>query len=361
LPLFDLNPKQSTKELFGRQEELDEIVRLIRAKRWVAVLGPRMVGKTSLIKVANTKIDSPTVYLNLWGAKTVSSLLNALVSALNSSKSLYQKIKDGLQRIEGLSIGTNGISVTISRRPLRTTSSLFEVIGKQMRNSVIELDEIQELSSVSGQLLKMLANIFNTYPNITFVFTGSMFGLMKTLLEPNSSSPMYGRAPAKIYLHAFEASKAKNFLKRGFDEYRHKTSEEQLDEAVEKLDGIPGWLTLYGNNIALQKIPQRRALQETVAEGIKVVKSELEHFLQGRDRITYLTALRVAAVPARWNEIKKAIEAKRDSPVNDATLRNTLESLKSAMLVEERNGERGGVYHVIDPILRELLLSAGVS
>jgi len=36
LSLFNLNPKESPKELFGREKELDELVRLIKARRWVA-------------------------------------------------------------------------------------------------------------------------------------------------------------------------------------------------------------------------------------------------------------------------------------------------------------------------------------
>ena len=56
LPLFNLNPKESPKELFGREKELKELIDLIKAKRWVAVLGPRMVGKTSLLKVASTEL-----------------------------------------------------------------------------------------------------------------------------------------------------------------------------------------------------------------------------------------------------------------------------------------------------------------
>jgi len=58
LPLFDLNPKESPKELFAREKELDELVRLVEARRWVALLGPRMVGKTSLIKVANVRLKA---------------------------------------------------------------------------------------------------------------------------------------------------------------------------------------------------------------------------------------------------------------------------------------------------------------
>jgi predicted AAA+ superfamily ATPase len=49
LPLFNLNPKEFPRELFGREKGLDELVRLVKARRWIAILGPRMIGKTSLI------------------------------------------------------------------------------------------------------------------------------------------------------------------------------------------------------------------------------------------------------------------------------------------------------------------------
>ncbi len=57
MPLFNLNPNELPKELFGREKELDELVRLVRARQWIAILGPRMVGKTSLIKAANVKLE----------------------------------------------------------------------------------------------------------------------------------------------------------------------------------------------------------------------------------------------------------------------------------------------------------------
>ncbi len=63
--LFDLTPKDSSDALFGRDKELDEVLRLIKAKRWIALLGPRIVGKTSLIKVANNKLGSTGIYMNL--------------------------------------------------------------------------------------------------------------------------------------------------------------------------------------------------------------------------------------------------------------------------------------------------------
>ena len=360
MPLFDLNPKESPEELYGRGRELDELVRLIKAKRWVAVLGARMVGKTSLIKAANPRLEDAgfkTVYVNLWGAKRTQGLLNALARGLNSAKGLLERIRDALGRVEGVSVGPGGVSISISKRPMTTTWDLLAAVGREGGNCVIELDEVQELAVISGHLLKLLANFFNTYRNVVFVFTGSVFGLMKTLLEPGPSSPLYGRSPARVYLHPFGKEEATNFLKRGFREYEVKVEENLIREAVERLDGVPGWLTLYGNNVAVRRLGHKDALEGTVSEGLRIVKDELEHYLEGRDRIGHLAALKVAATTARWSEIKGAVEVRKGSTVNDATIYNTLESLKAAMLVDEAKG----VYRVNDPMLRTLLLTSGLT
>lgn len=360
LPLFDLNPKESPKELFGREDELNELVRLIKSRRWVAVLGPRMVGKTSLVKATNTRLENAgikTVYVNLWGAKRTQGLLNALARGLNSAKGLLQKIEEAVERIEGVSFGPGGISMSVSKKPMTTTWDLLATIGRRGGDCVIELDEVQELAVISGHLLKLLANIFNTYPNIVFIFTGSIFGLMKTLLEPGSSSPLYGRSPARLYLQPFERECATDFLKKGFEECQVTVREDLINEAVERLDGIPGWLTLYGNNVTVRKLPHQKALEETISEGIKIVKDELEHFLDGRDRVAHLAALKAAATSARWKEIKGAVETRKGSTVNDATVYNILESLKAAMLIDEKEK----VYRVNDPMLRTLLLTSQIT
>jgi AAA+ ATPase superfamily predicted ATPase len=360
LPLFNLNPKESPKELFGRDKELEELMHLIKAKRWVAVLGPRMVGKTSLLKVASTQLEKAkmkVVYVNLWGTKGTNGLLRAFARGLNDEKSVLQKIKDVAQRIEGVSVGTSGISIAIAKRPMVTVWDLLEAIGNQAGDCVIELDEVQELAAISGRLLKLLANIFNTHPSIVFIFTGSIFGLMRTLLEPGPSSPLYGRSPAKLYLQPFEEEIATQFLKKGFEEHRLTIKDETIIEAVGRLDGIPGWLTLYGNNITVRKLPHQKALEETISEGTKIVKDELEHFLEGRDKQAYLAVLKAAAISARWTEIKGAVEIAKASTVNDATIYRIIENLKAATLTQEKDG----IYRINDPMLRTLLLTSQIT
>lgn len=82
-----------------------------------------------------------------------------------------------------------------------------------------------------------------------------------------------------------------DFLRAGFKEFGLRIEERFLEEVVERLDGIPGWLTLYGNLVAIQKLEHERALQQAIYEGQKIVREELEHFLEKRDREAYLTVL----------------------------------------------------------------------
>ena len=353
--LFDLKPKDAPRELFGREEELNRLVEMLRAGNWVVVIGPRMVGKTSLIKAANSKLGFQTVYVNLWGARGIQGLLGSLVNAINSSSSLTGKFKDFAGRIEGLSIGPGGISVTSPKRPLTAVWDLLDLLGRQGGKLVIELDEVQELSNVSGQFLKILANIWNTHRNIEFVFSGSMFGLIRTLLSPKSSkSPMYGRPPAEVVLTRFDKKRAEEFLKRGFKECRVKVPNEVLSQSIEDhLDGMPGWLTLYGNCVAVRRQSLQKALKTTVDEGRNVVRNELQHFLEGRDKTLYVAALKATAGGASWSTVKQFIEAARKTPVSGPTVQNVLSNLVDGFLVEHADE----TYRVIDPMLKNLILT----
>jgi AAA+ ATPase superfamily predicted ATPase len=106
----------------------------------------------------------------------------------------------------------------------------------------------------------------------------------------------------------------------------------------------------------VQRLPHHEALQRTISEGTKIVKDELDHFLAGRDKTSYIAALKAAATSARWKETKGAIEARKGA-VNDATIQNVLENLKAAMLIEKKDG----VYAVQDPMLRTVLLTSQIT
>jgi AAA+ ATPase superfamily predicted ATPase len=349
VPLFDLPPKDSPRTLFGRDDELDTLARLLKHGRWTSILGPRMVGKTSLAKAALSKIARPGIYVNLWGVRGTAGLIRALADAVNANRTLLARLKGTLSRLQGVSVGALGLQLSPEALRVRTFGDLARVVGQEASDAVIVLDEVQELAEISGPLLRVLGNIFNTSPRVTFVFTGSYFGVMRTLLNPSSDSPLFGRSPESLRLDPFSPELAEEFLHQGFKENRIAFAEKDLRAAIDRsLDGIPGWLTLFGNKVAIRRMTPEAAERSTVTEGKKVARSELSHFLVTRPGAQYWAALRAMVDRATWTDVKAAIHRSRGAPVNDASVRNVLRSLQWANLISVDAHQ----YSIVDPMVR---------
>jgi AAA+ ATPase superfamily predicted ATPase len=314
--LFDLHPKENIKDLFGRDEEYKELERLVKTE-WVAVLGRRMVGKSSLVKTFIKEHDG--IYVNLSGAREFRDLILSIASQLGYS-------------LKELSLDLKFLELRWSR--------IAEDIFSRLGNKIIALDEVQYVSSI--HFLRLLKRIWDAYPNIRIIFTGSMIGLINKLLNPSPSSPLYGRKPAVIYLQPFIREKSKEFLIRGFNELNMNVSMEEIENVVERLNGYPGWLAYYGNFRCVRKLDAETSLRSVIDEGAKIFEEELENFLKGKKRENYIKALRVISIGARWSEIKNELI------VNNKVLRDILMNLKNAMLIAEDDG----YYYIPDPILR---------
>jgi AAA+ ATPase superfamily predicted ATPase len=322
--IFDLHPKENIKDLFGRNDEYKELERLVKTE-WVVVLGRRMVGKSSLVKTFIKEHDG--IYVNLSGIRGFKDFIVSIASQLGYS-------------LKELSLDLKFLEFKWSR--------IAEDIFSRLENKIIALDEVQYVSSI--HFLRLLKRIWDTYPNIRIIFTGSMVGLINKLLNPSPSSPLYGRKPAVIYLQPFSKEKSKEFLIRGFNEFNINISMEEIENVVERLNGYPGWLAYYGNFRCVRKLDVETSLRYVIDEGVKIFEEEIENFLKGKKRENYIKALRVISIGARWSEIKNELR------VNSKVLRDILLNLKNAMLIAEDDG----YYYIPDSILRIAIRSIRV-
>lgn len=74
--------------------------------------------------------------------------------------------------------------------------------------------------------------------------------------------------------------------------------------------------------------------------------------MHNRDRSAYLAALKQAATPSSWTEIKKSVSFAKDTIVNDVIVDGIIKNLKAGMLIQESEGR----YWVRDPMLRSFVL-----
>jgi len=241
-------------------------------------------------------------------------------------------------------VGSAGIEL---RRKAKVVNSLIELLNSIQDDFVIGLDEVQEVSRASKQFLEILGNVFSSNPRVRFLFTGSYIGVTKTLVDPPSSSPLHGRPPVTLNLKPFEENLSRDFLRQGMEEL--KVSFNKEGEVVRVLDGIVGWLTLFGNLYALRKIGYEEALSLTMKEGRKIMAEEFKHFLESKsNKLLYLTIMDVLKVVNRWKDIKRGVEI-RMGKVDDKELGLALEALVSGNFIAK--GGRGE-YNIVDPILR---------
>ncbi len=82
----------------------------------------------------------------------------------------------------------------------------------------------------------------------------------------------------------------------------------------------------------------------------KIVKDELNHFLHGKDRGSYIQALKAASNGARWADIKDAIKVRKRHAINDRKVQCIIDNLVDHMLIT--HNERDNIYTVTDPLVR---------
>ena len=195
----------------------------------------------------------------------------------------------------------------------------------------------------------MLAHIYDYhYDKVTLIITGSTVGVMKSILEPSSKSPFYGRAVTTMEIARWAPSTSLSFLNNGCKESHVKYDEGILSRVVDRLDGIPGWLTLYGYFYSNPPESSDGAMKKTINEASRIVKDELENvdsmYLGWKRQLGILKEL--SRGPQRFSEMASNLE------LNHTTLSHNLDMLQRLRYVSKQND---GEYAIIDPLVSEYL------
>jgi len=367
--LFDPGVKTSRRDLFDRERELEEIFDAVRNReKLIVVYGVRRVGKSSLVNVALREIGEPFAIIDVRalyfesGFRGVSEsvIVETLLGKLRGSGVLYEKFRDILSelisRIESISMGF--IELRVGRR--RGYLRLIDVLGliddwcrRNGRIFIIALDEAQYLRFSNKRYDLLLAWSIDNLSNILYVLTGSEVGLLHDFLRLDSTdSPLRGRVRREVYVEKFSVEQSVEFLRRGFEERGVEARASEIEEVVKQLNGVPGWLTLYGYYRVVRGMNSVDALNKVLEEGTAIVTSELDKVIE-RSRGRYTAILKAIAMGfKRWKDIKAFVEA-RTGPIPPNKFSELLERLVKYGYVKKINGE----YAIDDPIVKHAVLT----
>src|SRR5487761_342844 len=370
--LFDMRPKIGIADLYGREIELEHMLNALRSKTpLILLLGQRRIGKTSLLKTSLNELNRPWIYLDMrrldeegYSKVVLYRLFSEEMTRLNSS---WKRLGEALKRVKGIQIAGSGIELDWSQKgPLLSSlfDSLDEWIGKNKggkgggNDLIVAVDEAQLLSNMTGgkgkiDFRSLIAYCYDNLRHIKFVLTGSEIGLLMDFVgSDDSKNPLYGRGNTEITLERFSREKSIGYLTAGFKEYKTKIEPDALERAVEKLDGIVGWLTLYGNLATSQeqqgKSDGPQTLESVMELAKGTAKNELESIL--RRSKYYKMALRSMSMGrTHWKDIKIDVASRIGRPVADAQLSRTLATLTKLSIIERKGDE----YYISDPVIVE--------
>jgi AAA+ ATPase superfamily predicted ATPase len=359
--LFSDRPKTSLSELFDMEKEMQALTSALKEGRIITlILGLRRLGKTSLLRAVLNSLEKPSIIFDLRmfeGLRHVPGvrLADLLEESLATFISKQEGFRKVLKEIKGVEI--MGLRVSIASRKSRV---LFpELLGRMDRwagergeKIILAFDEAQLLASSGINFPALLAHAYDYLDNLQFILTGSEVGLLHDLLRTEDpESPLYGRYFEEIHLSRLGRDKSIEFLRLGFKEAGLEPMQEDLENAVEKLDGIIGWLSYYGLVSLSIRETGGRALSMTLEKASRTARLEISRLLKRLNSDKYLVILKaLSAAPLQWSEVKNVVRAKY-GVAYDKNVSTLLSKLVKMGLVEKENG----LYKIADPVYRHAL------
>lgn len=335
---FDIQPKSKREDFFNYAYEYEQIKKAIHRKdKIIAIVGVRRVGKTSLLNVIYNEIKLLKIWLD---GRIVSNPKKEIFAAI------YEAAKYGkpkiFGKIESLNVSAFGIGFDIKLG----TESLAEM-ERKIRSAghiCVFIDEAQRMKR--KDLADVLSYFYDHFPQISFIISGSEVGLVEEILGENDGEhPLYGRSTVKIVMERLDKNGSIEFLKKGFEQIGLKMKAEEATEVTKELDGLTGWLTLYGYEKGIMK--NSNALKKTAEIAAQIAASELMHFLKKmRNRKPYLAVMRNAS-GIGWNELKSRTGRELGRQLNPNVLTQVLKKLVNYSFIEKKNDK----YYLTDPLL----------
>ncbi|MGC8674778.1 AAA family ATPase [Fervidicoccus sp.] len=352
--LFDPRPKVNKKDLYDFEKEFEFLKKNI-GEPLLVVSGLRRTGKTSLILSTLNDSDIPYVFFDMRSMPNsrrdlyhlLSEGLTDFLTRISNKEKFYKSLTKMLKLIRGISV--DGFEVSLSWGKDRASlveilRALDESCAEYGIKAVIVFDELQRVTGkLSVELANAIAYSYDHLRNLSFIVSGSEMGVLYRFFdEPNA--PLYGRAYLEVKTRRLDKEKSIDFLKRGFEESKIRVNDEELEAAVDKLDGIIGWLTYYGYSRTMQN----RDFESIWREAVTMARQELENFLKNRvSAERYRAVLKFLANGEReWKELKKKMEDLEGRVLSERVLYDILITLRKYSIIDDQN-------NFLDPLAEE--------
>lgn len=353
MKIFSDRPISNYEKLYGtkHREAVRKIKEAVDKKMFIAILGPRRVGKTSIVKTFLNYYNHKHLYFDLSpfiGQRAVSfRALTPTIIGFNTSR----LSTEAQLNLAILSLKIKKIKITGDIFEANMISLLRE-INETYNKFILVFDEAQVLAflkGISGRGILQL--IHNNYENISVILTGSMPGILEKVINPsNAEAPAFARYIEKIEVKRWTKKETIDFLEKGLKQANIEYERRELEEVSESLSNIPGFISYYGL-LRERVLKHGEALKEAMENAINLWNKDVEAFQRIYDSPLYITVLQILSetiTGANWSEIKRNIAILRGRTIENSVLYRVLKNLIGAGMIEKYDDK----YRVIDRPLK---------
>jgi hypothetical protein len=353
---FDPRPKTKTEDLHDREKELDQFSKALSYAPLIVVTGLRRTGKTSFVNVALGECGCPFAILDLRGLPfnpSHADIVRRLEAAFRRiDRKWFSDLSEALKHLKGVSVLGSELNFEWGKAGMDLAELFSEIDSwgaKKKKKFVIAFDEIQIIRG-DKWMLRFLAHVVDSYHNVVAVLTGSEVGVLFDFLGfDQPDSPLYGRHFVQLQMQNFSASMAKEFLVSGFKQIKLEPNLGLLEYAIKRLDGVPGWLTLFGVRCRERTVCSRALVDEVASEAGKLAREEVLKIVAFSRRYGVILNFIAKVGEASWSQIKSVIEMKEARSVTNHAVSTLIRNLVNMGVILGADGK----YAISDALLIE--------
>ena len=249
-----------------RVEETQHIMELLTNENNMALISPRRIGKTELIRhcFAQSEIQAEyyTFIIDIYSTNSVCDLVNmfgkAIIDTLRpKGKTVWEKFLMVLSSlraeisfdINGLPVWGVGIGNLVN--PEITLDEIFTYLNQADKPCLVAIDEFQQITNYADNRIEALLRTYiQRCTNAHFIFSGSHRHLMAEMFT-SPARPFY-QSVTLMNLKPLDVGKYKEFASGKFEERDKHLNTEVVDELFTRFNGVTSYIQRVMNVLFLK-------------------------------------------------------------------------------------------------------------
>ncbi|MBR5118718.1 MAG: ATP-binding protein [Muribaculaceae bacterium] len=236
-----------------REKETRDIIDLITNGNNIALISPRRLGKTDLIRHCfahpELKDDYYTFLIDIYSTSSLRDFVNMLGKAILEElkprgRKAWEKFLTMLQSLKAeVSFDFSGTPVwgmglSSIDNPSTTLDEIFQYLSQADKPCIVAIDEFQQIASYpDGEAIEaMLRTHIQQCANATFIFSGSRRHLMGKMFS-SPSRPFY-QSVITMGLAPIACNKYAEFCNMMFAKHDKAIEKDVVEKVYEKFDGV---------------------------------------------------------------------------------------------------------------------------